>query len=376
MARNSLLEIKKLGQSVWLDNLSRPLLTTGALARLVREDGISGITSNPKIFKDAMTGGEAYDEALARLARQGRPTTEIYESLAIQDIQDACDLLAPAYQESDGTDGFVSLEVSPHLARDTAGTVAEARRLWGTVDRPNLLIKIPGTDEGVPAIEACLAAGINVNITLLFSLNAYKKVIDAHMRALEARRERKEPLAGVASVASFFLSRIDVKVDRALEKRATASGGAQARALLGKAAVASAKLAYRMWEEALDTPAWRRLEAAGARVQKPLWASTSTKNPAYSDVMYVEPLVAPRSVNTMPEETIEAFRDHGRAALTIGEGLDEARQTLERLAAVGIDMDQVTRELVEEGIEKFVTPFDELLAALDAKRSALAAGAR
>ncbi len=376
MARNSLLEIKKLGQSVWLDNLSRPLLTTGALARLVREDGISGITSNPKIFKDAMTGGEAYDEALARLARQGRPTTEIYESLAIQDIQDACDLLAPAYQESDGTDGFVSLEVSPHLARDTAGTVAEARRLWRTVDRPNLLIKIPGTDEGVPAIEACLAAGINVNITLLFSLNAYKKVIDAHMRALEARRERKEPLAGVASVASFFLSRIDVKVDRALEKRATASGGAQARALLGKAAVASAKLAYRMWEEALDTPAWRRLEAAGARVQKPLWASTSTKNPAYSDVMYVEPLVAPRSVNTMPEETIEAFRDHGRAALTIGEGLDEARQTLERLAAVGIDMDQVTRELVEEGIEKFVTPFDELLAALDAKRSALAAGAR
>ncbi len=376
MARNSLLEIKKLGQSVWLDNLSRPLLTTGALARLVREDGISGITSNPKIFKDAMTGGEAYDEALARLARQGRPTTEIYESLAIQDIQDACDLLAPAYQESDGTDGFVSLEVSPHLARDTAGTVAEARRLWRTVDRPNLLIKIPGTDEGVPAIEACLAAGINVNITLLFSLNAYKKVIDAHMRALEARRERKEPLAGVASVASFFLSRIDVKVDRALEKRAAAGGGAEARALLGKAAVASAKLAYRMWEEALDTPAWRRLEAAGARVQKPLWASTSTKNPAYSDVMYVEPLVAPRSVNTMPEETIEAFRDHGRAALTIGEGLDEARQTLERLAAVGIDMDQVTRELVEEGIEKFVTPFDELLAALDAKRSALAAGAR
>jgi transaldolase len=374
MATHPLLELNKLGQSVWLDNLSRPLVRSGELARLVKEDGITGVTSNPAIFRKAMTEGDAYDEAIARLAQEGRSTMEIYENLAITDIQDACDVLLPVYQRTEGRDGFISLEVSPLLAADTEGTVKEAARLWEAVDRRNLLIKIPGTPEGVPAVEACLARGINVNVTLLFSLEAHEAVIDAHIRALETRAGRGEGLSGIASVASFFLSRIDVKVDKQLTIMAASGEQAEAaRALLGKVAVANAKLAYRLWEEKMDSDRWRKLAAAGAQVQRPLWASTSTKNPDYPDVMYVEPLIGPHTVNTLPGETIDAFRDHGRAAVTIGLGLDEARATMAGLVALGIDIDQVTDELVREGVAKFVTPFDELLASLEAKRTNLTA---
>jgi transaldolase len=375
MTANPLLQIKEKGQAVWLDNLSRPLITSGELARLIREDGISGITSNPVIFEKAMNGSDAYDAQLGTLATAGRSTTEIYESLAIQDIRDATDLLRPVFDASEGADGFVSLEVSPHLARDTEGTTDEARRLWKAVDRPNLLIKIPGTPEGIPAVESCLAEGINVNVTLLFSLDAHRDVIEAYFRALETRRKAGRPLDTVASVASFFLSRIDTKVDALLDGMIRDGIHAEeAKAMRGKAAVTSAKLAYRMWSGLHLDERWRELRAAGARFQKPLWASTSTKNPDYSDVMYVEPLIGPHTVNTMPDETIAAFRDHGRAADTMTDDWEESRHVMESLEKIGIDMHRVTDELVEEGIQKFIQPFDKLMESLDRKRTALAGG--
>lgn len=374
MASHPLRALNTFGQSVWLDNLSRPLIRSGELKRLVQEDGISGVTSNPAIFNKAMTGGNAYDEAMTSLARDGMSTTSIYEELAMTDIREACDVLRPVYDRAEGGDGFVSLEVSPHLAADTQGTIDEARRLWRDVDRRNLMIKIPGTPEGVPAIAACLEQGISVNVTLLFSLQAHEAVIDAHMQALEARAARGEDLSSVASVASFFLSRIDVKLDKQLGILAADGPQAdKARSLLGQVAVANAKLAYRLWQEKMDTDRWRALAAAGARVQRPLWASTSTKNPDYPDVMYVEPLIGEHTVNTLPDETIDAFRDHGKAAATISQGVEQAQTIMADLAALGIDINQVTDELVREGIEKFVTPFDELLAALNAKRESLVA---
>lgn len=374
MASHPLLDLKQHGQAVWLDNLSRPLIRSGGLQRLVQEDGITGVTSNPAIFNKAMTGGTAYDEAMTQLVQEGKTTLEIYETLAIADIRDACDVLRPVYDTADGSDGFVSLEVSPHLADDTQGTIQEATRLWKTVGRRNLLVKIPGTAAGVPAVEACLTRGINVNITLLFSLGAYTDVIDAHIRALEARAALGEDLRQVASVASFFLSRIDVKLDPMLDTMARdGEHAAQARDLMGKVAVVNAKLAYDLWQDKMETAGWHTLAAAGARVQKPLWASTSTKNPDYSDVMYVEPLIGPHTVNTMPDETIAAFKDHGKAGVTVTQGVEEARATMARLAGLGIDMDRVTDDLLAEGITKFVKPFDDLLAALEAKRESLAA---
>ena len=365
MASHPLLDLKQHGQAVWLDNLSRPLIRSGELQRLVQEDGITGVTSNPAIFNKAMTGGTAYDEAMTQLVQEGKTTLEIYETLAIADIRDACDVLRPVYDTADGSDGFVSLEVSPHLADDTQGTIQEAARLWNTVGRRNLLVKIPGTAAGVPAVEACLTRGINVNVTLLFSLGAYTDVIDAHIRALEARVAQGEDLRQVASVASFFLSRIDVKLDPMLATKA--------RDLMGKVAVANAKLAYGLWQDKMESAGWQALATAGARVQKPLWASTSTKNPEYPDVMYVEPLIGPHTVNTMPDETIAAFKDHGNAGATVTQGVEEARATMTRLTGLGIDMDRVTDDLLAEGITKFVKPFDDLLAALEAKRESLAA---
>jgi len=365
MASHPLLDLKQYGQAVWLDNLSRPLIRSGELQRLVQEDGISGVTSNPAIFNKAMTGGTAYDEAMTALVQEGKATLEIYEALAIADIRDACDLLRPVHDATDGSDGFVSLEVSPHLAHDTQGTIQEAARLWQTVGRRNLLVKIPGTAAGIPAVEACLTRGINVNVTLLFSLGAYNQVIDAHIRALQARADMGEDVRQVASVASFFLSRIDVKLDPRL--------ATSAPDLMGKVAVANAKLAYALWEKKMETSAWRALAAAGARVQKPLWASTSTKNPDYPDVMYVEPLIGPHTVNTMPDETIAAFKDHGRAGVSVTQGIEESRATMARLEGLGIDMGRVTGDLLAEGITKFIKPFDDLLAALEAKRESLAA---
>ncbi|TDI32071.1 MAG: transaldolase [Acidobacteria bacterium] len=373
MASHPLLDLKQHGQSVWLDNLSRPLIRSGELQRLVREDGITGVTSNPAIFNKAMTSGTAYDEAMTKLVQAGKTTLEIYEALAITDIQDACDVLRPVHDATGGSDGFVSLEVSPHLADDTQGTIEEAARLWNTVGRRNLLVKIPGTAAGVPAVEACLTRGINVNVTLLFSLAAHADVIDAHIRALKTRAGKGEDLRQIASVASFFLSRIDVKLDPMLASMARDGEHAtKARDLMGKVAVANAKLAYGLWQGKMESADWRALAAAGARVQKPLWASTSTKNPDYSDVMYVEPLIGPHTVNTMPDETIVAFKNHGQAGLTVTSGVEEARATLASLADLGIDMDRVTDELLAEGITKFVKPFDDLLAALEAKRESLA----
>lgn len=374
MASHPLLDLKQHGQSVWLDNLSRPLIRSGELQRLVREDGITGVTSNPAIFNKAMTSGTAYDEAMTKLVQAGKTTLEIYEALAITDIQDACDVLRPVHDATGGSDGFVSLEVSPHLADDTQGTIEEAARLWNTVGRRNLLVKIPGTAAGVPAVEACLTRGINVNVTLLFSLAAHADVIDAHIRALKTRAGKGEDLRQIASVASFFLSRIDVKLDPMLASMARDGEHAtKARDLMGKVAVANAKLAYGLWQGKMESADWRALAAEGARVQKPLWASTSTKNPDYSDVMYVEPLIGPHTVNTMPDETIVAFKNHGQAGLTVTSGVEEARATLASLADLGIDMDRVTDELLAEGITKFVKPFDDLLAALEAKRESLAA---
>jgi len=373
MASHPLLDLKQHGQSVWLDNLSRPLIRSGELQRLVREDGITGVTSNPAIFNKAMTSGTAYDEAMTKLVQAGKTTLEIYEALAITDIQDACDVLRPVHDATGGSDGFVSLEVSPHLADDTQGTIEEAARLWNTVGRRNLLVKIPGTAAGVPAVEACLTRGINVNVTLLFSLAAHADVIDAHIRALKTRAGKGEDLRQIASVASFFLSRIDVKLDPMLASMARDGEHAtKARDLMGKVAVANAKLAYGLWQGKMESADWRALAAEGARVQKPLWASTSTKNPDYSDVMYVEPLIGPNTVNTMPDETIVAFKNHGQAGLTVTSGVEEARATLASLADLGIDMDRVTDELLAEGITKFVKPFDDLLAALEAKRESLA----
>ncbi len=373
MASHPLLDLKQHGQSVWLDNLSRPLIRSGELQRLVQEDGITGVTSNPAIFNKAMTSGTAYDEAMTKLVQAGKTTLEIYEALAITDIQDACDVLRPVHDATGGSDGFVSLEVSPHLADDTQGTIEEAARLWNTVGRRNLLVKIPGTAAGVPAVEACLTRGINVNITLLFSLAAHADVIDAHIRALKTRAGKGEDLRQIASVASFFLSRIDVKLDPMLASMARDGEHAtKARDLMGKVAVANAKLAYGLWQGKMESADWRALAAEGARVQKPLWASTSTKNPDYSDVMYVEPLIGPHTVNTMPDETIVAFKNHGQAGLTVTSGVEEARATLASLADLGIDMDRVTDELLAEGITKFVKPFDDLLAALEAKRESLA----
>ena len=345
----------------------------GELSRLIEDDGISGITSNPAIFAAAIEGSDAYDAQIRELADGDTETLALYESLAIDDIRAAADLLRSTFEGSAGTDGFVSLEVNPHLARDTAGTLAEAERLWRAVDRPNLMIKIPGTPEGLPAIEEALCRGININVTLLFSVDAYADVMQAHLRGLERRRAEGLPLAGVASVASFFLSRIDTLIDKQLD---AVSGERKeaAQALRGEAAVASARSAYRLWRGIYSGERWERLAEAGAQVQRPLWASTSTKDPSYPDTKYVEPLVGEMTVNTMPETTIDAFRDHGTVTPgSIEQGVEAAAAVPARLAALGIDLQAATDALVEEGIVKFEKPFDALLANLEEKRGEIAA---
>jgi len=375
MGRNPLIELEAMGQSVWLDNLTRAAIRGGGLARLVADDGLSGVTSNPTIFQKAMTSGTDYDAQIQELTVAGKDASEIYEALAITDIRGAADILRPVFDRTQGTDGFVSLEVSPHLASDTQGTIEEAVRLWKAVGRPNIYIKIPGTQAGVPAIEACLARGVNINITLLFAVDAHRQVIEAYWRALETRLAAGQPLNNVASVASYFLSRIDVKVDKVLDEMvAKGQNVAEAKAVRARTAVANAKLAYAMWQEMHASERWRKLERAGARVQKTLWASTSTKDPSLSDVKYVEALIGPHTVNTLPDETIAAFRDHGRVAATLEQNLPDERSALERLARLGIDLDRVTDELVEEAIDKFVKPFDALLETLEAKRQVALAG--
>ena len=364
---NPLTQLAVLGQSVWLDYIRRQLLTSGELQRLIGEDSLAGMTSNPTIFDQAITGSHDYDEELRALARAGKPAQEIYETLGVQDVQTAADLFRPVYDRTNGRDGFVSLEVSPRLARATEPTITEARRLWHKVDRPNIFIKVPGTREGAPAIRELIGEGINVNVTLLFGLPSYRRSAEAYIAGIEARLARNEPVQHVASVASFFLSRIDVLVDDMLEARAR-DGGPQAgiaKALRGQVAIASAKAAYLIWKELFEGERFRKLAAHGARPQRLLWASTGTKNPAYSDVKYVEDLVGPDTVNTMPPETLRAYRDHGEPRVRLQEGAVEARRVLEQLAPAGIDLDQVTQRLEDEGVEKFIKPFDHLLETIE-----------
>jgi transaldolase len=351
------------GQAVWLDYIERDLVTGGGLARMVAEDGVRGVTSNPSIFASAMTSSGAYDEQMTALLddQPELSTAELYEALAISDIQAAADVLRPVYDEGGGGDGFVSLEVSPHLAHDTGGTIEEAHRLWRLVDRPNLMIKVPATAEGVPALEQLIADGVNVNATLIFSLDHYEGVAQAYLRGVQRCAEPTR----VASVASFFVSRVDTKVDAILGELATE----RATALLGTAAVANAQLAYARFRELFHGADFEPLAARGVRVQRPLWASTSTKNPDYDDVKYVEELVGPETVNTIPTATLEAYRNHGRPGPTLEAGMATATQTLDSLQKLGISMDSITAELQVEGVAAFASSFDQLIAALGGART-------
>jgi transaldolase len=369
MDKNPLLAIRELGQSIWLDFIRRKMIDSGELDRFIEEDGLRGITSNPSIFKKAIAESEDYDDRIQALMKKGHDAWEIYQKLTVEDIRDAADRFRPQYDESQGRHGFVSLEVNPHLARDKKGTLEEARRLWSEVDRPNVLIKVPATREGLSCITSLIAEGINVNVTLLFGLPRYREVADAYMDGLEKRAEKGEPLSGIASVASFFLSRIDVLVDPMLEKRMEAGDqeAETARRIHGEVAVSSAKMAYQIYKEKFAGERFRRLAEQGARPQRVLWASTSTKNPDYSDVKYVEPLIGPETVNTLPPETLDAYRDHGAPEARLEAGVAEAKEVLRDLSRLKIDLDEVTRQLEAEGIEKFNKPYDAVMRVLKDK---------
>ncbi len=369
---NPILKLEAFGQSIWIDFIRRSMIDTGELARLIRNDGVSGVTSNPSIFEKAIAGSHDYDRAIEALALEGKNEADIYQALTIDDIQHVADLFRPLYDRLDGRDGFVSLEVSPYLAHDTRGTIEEARRLWKKVDRPNLMIKVPGTKEGLPAIEKLIGEGLNINITLLFGLPRYREVTEAYLAGLEALAGSGRPLARSASVASFFLSRIDVLLDPQLEQ-IQSKGGAQAGTaggLVGEVAIASACEAYRIYQEVFGSERFRKLARDGARPQRVLWASTSTKNPQYSDVKYVEPLIGADTINTLPVETLNAYRDHGDPASRLNAGLQSARQKLEQLAGIGIDLDAATQQLEDEGVAKFEKAFEQLMDALKEKRAA------
>ncbi len=377
---NPLRELERYGQSIWYDSLRRGLLASGELARFIAEDGLKGLTTNPAIYEKAIGSTRDYDAELGTLLRRADLDAKaVYEELAIHDIQAAADLLHPVYEHASRRDGYVSLEVSPVAARDERASVVEARRLWRAIGRENAMIKVPGTPEAVPAIRRLLADGVNVNVTLLFSRERYRAVADAHVAALEERLARGDDVSHVASVASFFVSRIDSAVDRRLD--AIAASAAQeatrrrAHALRGRIAIANARLAYQDWRALVATPRWQRLREAGAMPQRLLWASTSTKDPRYRDVMYVEELIGPDTVDTVPPATFEAFRDHGRVAATLESDLDGARAALAELADVGVSLDEVTDELLEEGVRLFAEPFAKLLATIEARRAG-SAGAR
>jgi transaldolase len=371
MTTNPLLELKKLGQSVWNDSIDRKLITSGELKRLIDEDGLSGVTSNPAIFEKAIVGSDLYSDQLRSLAEKGASPQDIYEGLAITDIQMAADVLAGVYDESGGTDGFVSLECSPLLANDTQATIEEARRLWGLLDRKNVMIKIPGTEAGMPAIEQCTYEGININITLLFSLQAYKQTMEAYIRGLERRAAENKPVTNISSVASFFVSRIDTAVDKELERRIEQSTDDEEKeklkSLLGRIATANAKVAYQNYKKVFHGERFAATRQLGAQVQRPLWASTSTKNPAYPDVYYAEALIGPETVDTLPPATIVAFRDHGRARVTIEDDIDKEREVLVRLEEVGISLDQVTAHVLSDGIRLFSEPFEKLLKTIETR---------
>ena len=365
MGTNPLIELGRLGQSPWYDYITRDLIASGTLARLIAEDGLRGMTSNPTIFEKAISGSEDYDDDIRRLASLSHSPQEIFEALSVADVRSACDAFHAVFDASGGADGLVSLEVSPDLAHYTAGTITEVKRLWTAVDRPNAMIKIPGTRAGLPAIEESLAQGISINITLLFSVERYAQVIEAFFRGLERRKVAGQPIDRINSVASFFVSRVDGRVDAALDKTADAKG------LRGMIAIANAAMAYAMFEESRTSARWSMLASAGARPQRPLWASTSTKDPKYPDTYYVEALVAPDTVNTLPPDTFTAYRDHGKPAVRIHDAIAAAPARLGALAGTGVDLAAVTQFLEDDGVAKFAESYAKLLAGIESKASAL-----
>jgi transaldolase len=361
MSANPLEQLHDAGQSIWLDFIDRTMLRNGDLERRIREDALTGMTSNPTIFEKALAEGTAYDEQLR--TAQGRFTAmQLFELVATTDVRDACDFFRPVYDRVNGEDGYVSIEVSPGAANDANATVAEGKRLWSTVNRPNVMVKVPGTVEGAKAVRQLTATGVNVNITLLFAIEAYRSVIDAYYAGLEDRLAAGQDISRLHSVASFFVSRVDTEVDKRLGDR---------KELQGRAAIANAKLAYELFQQQTSTPRWKVLADKGANVQRPLWASTSTKNPAYRDVMYVEQLIGPHTVNTMPPATIEAFRDHGVVKRTVDANVDEARRTIATLEQNGVSIREVTDKLLADGLASFQKSFDTLLAGLQSKTQKL-----
>jgi transaldolase len=364
------------GQSIWQDDIARSMLSGGSLASMIEDVGVRGVTSNPTIFEKAISGGTDYDEQIAALIKEGKSAADIFLAVSVDDIRNACDLFRPLYDASEGGDGFVSIEVEPSLARDAKGTRDQVRQLWEAVDRPNLMVKIPGTLEGAPIVEEMLAEGKNINITLLFSIEAYERVANAYIAALETRLAAGLPIDRIASVASFFVSRVDTAVDNLLDEKIAAAGEAgqkqRLESLKGKSAVANAKLAYDLFKDLFHSDRFEKLRAAGAHPQRPLWASTGTKNPAYPDTLYVDTLIGPHTVNTMPGKTIQAFLDHGEVRRTVDEDMDAARQVMSDLEAAGIDFDAVTDKLENDGIDLFIKSYEQLLSGVEEKRAALA----
>jgi transaldolase len=356
-------ELAELGQSIWLDYISRSLIASGELQKLV-DQGLRGVTSNPSIFEKAIAGSADYDEDLNRLVRDGKSVAEIYEDLAMADIRSAADILRPVYEKSGGADGYVSLEVNPALAHDTGATIAEARRLFASLERPNVLIKVPATPAGIPAIEALIGEGVNVNVTLIFSLEQYEAVATAYIAGLEKLALAGGDVGKVASVASFFISRVDTAVDKALEEIGNTE-------IQGKIAIDNAKIAYSRFREIFSSERWKKLATETARVQRPLWASTSSKNPAYPDTLYVDNLIGPDTVNTLPPATLDDFLDHGKVAATVETDVDRARMRLAELAELGIDLDSITNRVLDEGVAAFAKSFEGLIASIAEKRRRL-----
>ncbi len=376
MTANALKKLAELGQSVWYDYIRRDLYQGGELQRLIQEDGLSGMTSNPTIFQKAIAETGLYDDAIRRLSGRGLAAGPLFEALEVEDVRAAADVFRPVFERAGGDDGFVSIEVNPALTHDTSGTIDEARRLWQACDRPNVMVKIPGTSEGVPAIRACLAEGININITLLFSVARHREVMEAYLSAMEQRVAAHQPADRIRSIASFFVSRVDTLVDRKLDT--IASGGPEdrrprARALRGKIGIANARLAYEAFEQTFAGPRWAALAAKGVRRQRPLWASTSTKDPAYPPLYYVEALVAPDSVDTMPPETYALYRKEGKPQVRIHDDLAGARDAFRELAALGIEASAVGDELEKEGEQKFVASFEQVVKAVEEKKKAVVA---
>jgi transaldolase len=373
MPENRLQRLHDAGQSIWLDFIDRSILRNGDLQRRIRDDALTGMTSNPTIFEKALAEGHMYDDQLAA-APPGLTALELFELVETSDVRDACDIFMPVYERTNGADGYVSIEVSAAAANDANATVAEAQRLWSMVGRPNVMIKVPGTSEGASAVRQLTAAGMNVNITLLFAIEAHRRVIEGYFAGLEDRLRAGKPIDRLASVASFFVSRVDTEIDKRLDALAASASGQQRDhmlALRGKAAIANAQLAYKLFREQFSSPRWAPLKAANARLQRPLWASTSSKNPAYRDVLYVEQLIGPDTVNTMPPATIDAFRDHGEVARTVDAQFSVAEQTIADLGAVGIDLNDVTDKLLRDGLASFQKSFESLSAGLEKKSATL-----